>query len=124
MVNFRTNLIDSLTHSQLWIDRVCRVNLGFNKTICDNLDSNPAFEDYENQVQQQVAEFNIIGSYIENVPTIIISLYLGNLEDYRFKSLRKTYLFALARRVNRIQAIEVCLFETKFYFRCGCLSLF
>ena len=24
-----------------------------------------------------MADFNIIGSYIENVPTIIISLYLG-----------------------------------------------
>ena len=63
--------------SQLWIDRVCRVNLAFNSTICDNLNSNPAFQDFENQVQQQVAEFNIIGSYIENVPTIFISLYLG-----------------------------------------------
>ena len=63
--------------SQLWIDRVCRVNLAFNSTVCDNLDSNPAFQDFENQVQQQVAEFNIIGSYIENVPTIFISHYLG-----------------------------------------------
>ncbi len=62
---------------QLWIDRVCRVNFGFNTSVCDNLNSDPKYSDYQNQVQQAVAQYNIVGSYIENVPTIIMSLYLG-----------------------------------------------
>lgn len=36
---------------QLWIDRVCNVNLGFNKSICNNL-TDPIYEDIENAVQQ------------------------------------------------------------------------
>ena len=65
--------------NQLWIDRVCSVNLGYNSTVCDNLSSDQKWEDYENRVQQLVAQFSIAGSYIENVPTIIISLYLGKI---------------------------------------------
>jgi hypothetical protein len=33
------NKLLPLLISQLWIDRVCRINLGFNKTVCDNLNS-------------------------------------------------------------------------------------
>jgi len=69
--------VQKMLEIQLWLDRVCRVNLGFNTSICDNLNSDPKYSDYQNQVQQAVAQYNIVGSYIENVPTIIMSLYLG-----------------------------------------------
>ena len=60
--------------SQLWLDRTCSVNLKINITICENL---PQYENYENQVQQEVSRLNILGNYIETVPSIIISLLLG-----------------------------------------------
>ena len=47
---------------------------GFNKTICDNLSN---YSSYEDKVQLQVTEFNIIGGYIDNLPQILVTLYLG-----------------------------------------------
>ena len=47
---------------------------GFNKTICDNLSN---YSSYEDKVQLQVTEFNIIGGYIQNLPQMLVTLYLG-----------------------------------------------
>ena len=52
----------------------------FNETICDNL-TNYFNASYEDKVQLKVTEFNIIGGYIENLPQILITLYLGPLSD-------------------------------------------
>ena len=65
--------------SQLWLDRVCLVNMGYNASICNNLSQ---YENITNQVQQQVTQYSIVGSYIENIPSIFITLYLGNLKYY------------------------------------------
>ena len=61
----------------MWLDRTCEVNLGFNKSICEDL-TNPHNEDYENKVQEEVSRLNIVGRYIGNIPSIIMTLLLGN----------------------------------------------
>ena len=60
--------------SQLWINRTCSVNLGFNDSICENLANYGNFSD---EVQKQVTQYKVIGSYIETVPQIVLTLYLG-----------------------------------------------
>ena len=70
---------NEIDFSQLWLDRVCLVNMGYNASICNNLSQ---YENITNQVQQQVTQYSIVGSYIENIPSIFITLYLGNLKYY------------------------------------------
>ena len=63
---------------QLWINRTCNVNLGYNVSICEDLSNHKNFSD---EVQKQVTQYKVIGSYIENVPQIVLTLYLGPLSD-------------------------------------------
>lgn len=68
-----------LIYRQLWLDRTCLVNLGFNETVCKNLTQ---YTDQENQVQEVVSRLNIVGRYIGSIPSIIMTLLLG--EKYNF----------------------------------------
>ncbi len=70
--------------SQLWLDRTCLVNLGYNSSICSNLTS---YDSYENEVQKKVTDFNIIDGYIGSIPSILITLYLGPMSDHGRKLL-------------------------------------
>jgi hypothetical protein len=42
--------------------------------------TNPQFDQYEDEVQKKVSQYNVVGSFIENGPTIIIALYLGKTQ--------------------------------------------
>ena len=70
--------VSSAVTTQLWLDRTCSVNLGFNETVCAHL-TDKEYKDFESQVQATVSHFNIAGSYMEKVPTVLIGLYLGTL---------------------------------------------
>ncbi len=61
---------------QLWIDRTCRVNFGFNDSVCTNI-THPEWKHFQDTVQSRVSHYNVVAGYIEHVPPIIISLYLG-----------------------------------------------
>ena len=62
---------------QLWIDKTCLVNLGYNQTVCSNLATDDAYEEALNQVEKRVNDFEIIDDYLVNIPGIIATLYLG-----------------------------------------------
>jgi hypothetical protein len=68
-------LISGSVTSQLWIDRTCRVDLGYNATVCDNL-REPEYKDINEIVQKQVTTYNIFGIYFEII-SIMSTLYLG-----------------------------------------------
>ena len=70
--------------TQLWVDRTCLVNLKINESICRNLIN---FEEFEDIVQKQATQYIVIGSYIRNILSIIIVMYLGPLTDYGRKPL-------------------------------------
>ena len=74
--------------SQLWLDRTCLINLNINSTICENLHQ---YKNIEDIVQKEVSRLNIAGSYIQTIPSIIISLLLGNFH-FNFCSLYKSFL--------------------------------
>ena len=59
---------------------------GFNTSICDNL-TNYYNSSYQDKVQEQVTQYNVIGGYIENIPQILITLYLGPMSDHGRKLL-------------------------------------
>jgi hypothetical protein len=68
-------LITGSVTSQLWIDRTCSVDLGYNATVCANL-TQPEYKHINEIVQKQVTNYNIYGTYFE-VIQIISALYLG-----------------------------------------------
>ena len=78
--------------TQLWIDKTCRINLnftgrcwactfvefGFLDAVCDDL-TNPANNEANNEVQVMVNNFKLYGNYIDDIPQMLISLYIGPL---------------------------------------------
>ena len=86
--------------SQLWLDRTCLINLNINSTICENLHQ---YKNIEDIVQKEVSRLNIAGSYIQTVPSIIISLLLGNFQ-INFCSLYKSFPKNLSNHIFDILA--------------------
>ena len=60
--------------SQLWIDRTCLVNLNISANICENIKH---YENYTNQVQEEVSKLQIVGNFFHIVPEIIVGLLIG-----------------------------------------------
>ena len=67
----RTNII-------LW--KVCVDKLGYNETICENLDAEEN-EDAENDVQRSSNYFFLIEQWANNIPALVYSLSVGALSD-------------------------------------------
>ena len=86
--------------SQLWLDRTCLINLNINATICENLHQ---YKNIEDIVQKEVSRLNIAGSYIQTVPSIIISLLLGNFQ-INFCSLYKSFPKKISNHIFDILA--------------------
>ena len=56
------------------MDRTCLVNLNISAKICENLKH---YENYTNQVQEEVSKLQIVGNYIHIIPEIIVGLLVG-----------------------------------------------
>jgi len=95
--------------TQLWLERSCKVDFNYNDTICKNI-NDPEWEDYQNNVQQQVTEYSIVGTYINGVPPIIIGLYIGPLSDRSRKLLM--YIPFLAHLVSNLVPFFVVYFDS------------
>lgn len=67
-------------NTNLLIHKICAIDLQFNETVCDHLDL-PENEDYENEVQRKVNNFQMIGQWIGAVPTLILALFAGDLNN-------------------------------------------
>ena len=80
----------SAVSGQLLIDRTCSVNFGFNDSICKNLTA-PENDHLEIAIQKQVAQFNVAGNFIEDLPNMMVSLFLGTSVVTKYK---KNFLIA------------------------------
>ncbi|XP_059097126.1 lysosomal proton-coupled steroid conjugate and bile acid symporter SLC46A3-like [Tigriopus californicus] len=67
-------------NTNLLIRKICLADLHFNETVCDHLDL-PENDDYENEVQLQVNNFQMIGQWIGAIPALILALFAGGLSD-------------------------------------------
>ncbi|TRY80252.1 hypothetical protein TCAL_13569, partial [Tigriopus californicus] len=70
----------SALNTNLLINKMCVFELQFNTTICDHLDL-AENEDYENEVQERVNNFQMIGQWVSAIPGLIFSLFAGGLSD-------------------------------------------
>ena len=66
------------------------VNLNISANICENLEY---YENYTNQVQEEVSKLQIVGNYIETIPTIFMSALLGTYINIKIVG-PKIYFFA------------------------------
>ena len=66
------------------------------------------YSSYEDKVQLQVTEFNIIGGYIVNLPQILVTLYLGkDLLRYGRNISPQFYLMKLQLTVTTQEGLRV-----------------
>ena len=73
---FRVAHLGGRPYSQSFIiDRVCRVDLQYNSTVCDSLDDH---EDRKMEVQQMSSVIFMYKMIAEKVPGLLYSLIAGN----------------------------------------------
>merc|ERR1712032_344964 len=66
------------TSQQLYIEKACKVNLGHNATVCDNLTEFP-----ETQIESQklVAGVQGLNGALQSLPTIVVAFFAGPISD-------------------------------------------
>ena len=67
-----------LVASELYISKVCKVNLAFGEEVCENLHDH---KDKQIEVQQYVATLQIYNRILQAVPSVIFSLFAGPWSD-------------------------------------------
>ncbi|CAL8100593.1 unnamed protein product [Orchesella dallaii] len=78
------SVMGNIMASDLQLDRACRINKGYNDTVCDILMGNnktKLYADEEEEVQKVISEIGIWSEFIENFFPIIFSLFVGNWSD-------------------------------------------
>ena len=67
-----------IVSKNLYVDKVCKVNLNFTEEICDNIQQH---EEEQNKVQQYVSSLQAYNSVIQAVPACIFALFAGPWSD-------------------------------------------
>ncbi|RZC34752.1 MFS 1 and/or Sugar tr domain containing protein [Asbolus verrucosus] len=76
----------SVVEQSFFVDKACRVNHGFNSTVCDNLTLDE-FEDLNKQVQITVSDFHLWNDVGGHGGPIILALFMGAWSDKRGRKL-------------------------------------
>ena len=67
-----------ISTSNLYLMKTCKVNLGYNETICDNIYSNKTIQ---KRTQEYVAEIQSYNGLLQSAPGVIVTLFAGPLSD-------------------------------------------
>ncbi len=69
-----------IVSGQLYIEKVCLVNLDYGHEVCDNLTADEN-EDAQNEVQKYVSKLKIYSRILEAVPSVTFTLFAGPWSD-------------------------------------------
>jgi len=64
--------------TNLYIEKACRVNLSYPKTVCDNINE---YDAENNQVQIIVSTLELYSIFLSSIPCILISMVIGSWSD-------------------------------------------
>ena len=67
-----------ITTQSLYIEKTCKVNLGHNDTVCDNIHDHP---DTQTQTQKHVSAIQGYNGMLQSAPALIFTLFAGPMTD-------------------------------------------
>ena len=67
--------------SQLYVEKMCRVNLNYTKEICDNVNVNPEYKDIMIENQKKGVVLQTISRVIQTIPSFLYTLIAGGICD-------------------------------------------
>lgn len=76
----------SIVEQAFFIDKACRVNHGYNTTICDNITLD-TYTEINKQVHITVSTFHLWNDIVGHLPPIFIALFMGAWSDKRGRKL-------------------------------------
>ncbi len=65
---------------ELYISKVCKVNLAFGEEVCENIQQ-PEYNEQQIAVQKYVSQLNIYNSVLQAVPSVLFALFAGPWSD-------------------------------------------
>ncbi|XP_021945632.1 uncharacterized protein LOC110843883 isoform X2 [Folsomia candida] len=82
LIYMTASVMGNIIASDLQIDRACRINIGYNDTVCNGvMSSNQTikrrYKSEEEDVQKVISEIGIWSEVVENLFPIVFSLFLG-----------------------------------------------
>jgi len=64
--------------TNLYIEKACRVNLNYPKTVCDNINEH---DEENNQVQVIVSTMELYSIFLSSIPVILTTMAIGSWSD-------------------------------------------
>jgi len=73
-------IVQSIVVQNLYLQKTCAINLHLNSSICDSRNHSVQTQDDDN-IQRYVTYLNVVASFIENIPSVLVVLFLGPWSD-------------------------------------------
>ena len=70
-----------LAANQLYVDKMCQVNLNHSKEICDNINFNASYKEIQLTNQERVTALQVISRVIQSIPPLVYALIAGPWSD-------------------------------------------
>jgi len=67
-----------VTNQQLYIEKSCKVNLGHNDSVCDNIKE---FPEIQIESQKLIAAIQGLNGALQSLPTIVVAFFAGPISD-------------------------------------------
>lgn len=92
--------IDNIASDQLVIMKSCKMDFGYNDTVCENLDD-PMWKEQNEEVSLELNQFNVYKTLVTSIFPVFFSFYLGAWADLFGRKLL-FYLFLSAYSLQQV----------------------